>query len=163
MRDNPMWSFQLRNKKSTTPAQAVGGKFGTAHRVDQHAMLAAVNPTAQQKDEILGATGGSACLIKLVSVPQGPTCTWQQKVAALLGVQQNLNRLQSAKVPAKQPLTGAGANVCLERYVEALERMQQVAAERGTLVEALQRFDTAEVNRPRMLNQNSCQLFNQDV
>lgn len=55
MRDNPMYSFQLRNTKATTPAQAVGGTYGDAHAVDQHAVLAAVKPTQRQKDRMLGA------------------------------------------------------------------------------------------------------------
>jgi hypothetical protein len=33
------------------------------------------------------------------------------------------------------------------RYTEGLERMQQVAAERSSLVEALQQFDGAEVTQ----------------
>ena len=55
MRDNPLWSFQLRNTKSTTPAQAVGGTHGDAHRVDQHSVLKAVVPSPYQRDKILGA------------------------------------------------------------------------------------------------------------
>lgn len=60
MRDNPLWGFQLRNTKSTTPAQAVGGKFGDAHAVDQHAVLEAVRLTEPQKCKILGA---QCCLL----------------------------------------------------------------------------------------------------
>jgi hypothetical protein len=54
MRDNPMWSFQLRNTKSTTPAQAVGGRHGDAHRVDQHSVLEAVALTSHQRAQVLG-------------------------------------------------------------------------------------------------------------
>jgi hypothetical protein len=54
MRDNPLWSFQLRNTKSTTPAQAVGGVHVDAHRVDQHSVLKAVAPSPHQSAKILG-------------------------------------------------------------------------------------------------------------
>ena len=50
-----MWSFQLRNTKSTTPAQAVGGQHSDAHRVDQHSVLKAIAPSKYQRDKILGA------------------------------------------------------------------------------------------------------------
>ena len=125
-----MWSFQLRNTKSTTPAQAVGGQHSDAHRVDQHSVLKAVAPSSYQRDKILGNNVNSI-------VAQGYACKVPNTEAMI--------RLPACSLPDCAVLTWFDVAHPAARYTEGLERMRQVAAERSELVEALQQFDGTEV------------------
>jgi hypothetical protein len=57
--DNSLWAHGLRNTKSTTTAESTGGSAPDPVKIDQHAVLRALQLTPQQEKAILGGTRGS--------------------------------------------------------------------------------------------------------
>lgn len=52
--DNSLWAHGLRNAKSTTSAESTGGSAPDPVKIDQQAVLRALQLTKQQQEAILG-------------------------------------------------------------------------------------------------------------
>jgi hypothetical protein len=72
--DNSLWAHGLRNTKSTTSAESTGGSAPDPVRINQQAVLRALQLTPQQERAILGGRLAPGCL----SVSRRSVGSWRQ-------------------------------------------------------------------------------------